>query len=47
MTFFQKPDREQIEPSKNLCLGDPDKFKIYLNEFINKNKEGLIKLGRL
>lgn len=37
---------EVMTPSKNLCLGDPVKFKKALEEIIEKNREGLIRLGK-
>jgi hypothetical protein len=46
MAFFPKPDPKDIKPSKNLCLGNPEKFKECLNKIIKENREGLIRLGR-
>jgi len=46
MPFFPKPDPKKIKPSKNLCFGNPEKFKACLNEVIEENREGLIRLGR-
>ena len=46
MSFFPKPDTAKIKPSKNLCLGNPEKFNACLKEVIEENREGLIRLGR-
>jgi hypothetical protein len=46
MPFFPKPDPKKIKPSKNLCLGNPEKFKACLEEVIEENREGLLRLGR-
>jgi hypothetical protein len=46
MIFFHEPDPEKIMHSKNLCLGDPKKFEKALNELIEENREGLIRLGK-
>jgi hypothetical protein len=46
MSFFPKPDPRKIKPSKNLCFGNAEKFKACLNEVIEENREGLIRLGR-
>lgn len=46
MPFFPKHDPKKIKPSKNLCLGDPEKFKACLDKIIEANREGLIRLGR-
>ena len=44
--IFPKPDPTKIQPSKNLCLGDPVKFRAALEKFLKENREGLLRLGR-
>lgn len=46
MSFFQKSDPSKTQPSKNLCLGDPVKFKECLDLIIEENEDGLMRLGR-
>jgi hypothetical protein len=46
MSFFPKPDPAKIKPRKNLCLGNPEKFKACLDKFVEENREGLTRLGR-
>ena len=46
MSFFPKPNPAKTQPSKNLCLGNPEKFKACLDKFVEQNREGLIRLGR-
>jgi hypothetical protein len=43
--MFPKPDPAKIQPTKNLCLGDPVKFKNALDTFLKENREGLLRLG--
>jgi hypothetical protein len=44
--MFPKSDPRKIKPSKNLCLGNSQKFEACLKEVIEENREGLIRLGR-
>jgi hypothetical protein len=44
--MFPKPDDSNTYKSKNLVLGDKEKFRKALAEIIEENREGLIVLGR-
>lgn len=43
---MNKTGKTSAAQSKNLFLGDPEKFKKALDEIIEENKEGLNRLGK-